>query len=512
MMNSQFVTKLSWFVLLIAPAIPAQVVNADTPNIVFLLTDDQAKTTVGIYGNDKAQTPNLDELARDGIVFDRHYVTTSICMASRANIMTGLLEFRTGCNFERGNMKPDQWQASYPMLLRKNGYRTAFAGKFGFTIEGQKALPAEDFDYWGGGEGQTKYATKANPTMAKYAKKYPHATLSYGAFSQDFIRDSVSANKPFCLSISFKASHRPVTPDPKFNNVYANTIFDLPANYGRESGKHLAEQSRTGRQFPRFEEWGYSDNYNNVMRKYHQQIHGVDAALKMIRDELEKQNVADKTVIIFTADNGFMCGAHGYGSKVIPYEESMCVPLIIFDPRSKVNGQRSDSLTGSIDFHPTILELAGIKPPKNIDGVSLLPLLREPSTEVRKSLPIMNFWGPRTTHFFGVVTKKWKYLYWYSQEDSMSATEELFDMQGDRFESVNAAQDDKHLSDLNSMRDIYEKRLYEINDNAINDEFRTYKTLFDRKQPWDAKVPLLDKAIGKKPKSKNWNDKGKRKK
>lgn len=465
----------------------------DRPNIVFLLTDDQATITMGCYGNPAVTTPNLDALANQGVVFDRHYVTTAICMASRANIFTGLYEFRTGCNFSTGNLQPEHWTASYPMRFRAAGYRTAFAGKYGVQIEGRKSLPVDDFDMWGGGPGQTSYSTAKNQSMLKYADKFPHSTRSYAAFSRDFIRESVAAKKPFCLSISFKASHRPVTPDPKFDNVYKDTVFDKPKNYGRENGSHLAAQSKTGRQYPRFKEWGYADDYNNVMQKYNQQIYGVDVAVGEIRAELKKLGIEDNTIIIFTSDNGFMCGSHGYGSKVIPYEESARVPLIIFDPRHPISGQqkRSASLTGSIDLCPTMLALAGLPVPQGIDGVSLVPLLNDPGSDVRESLSLMNFWGPETTHSFGVVTKKWKYLYWYSQENEMAATEELFDLVSDHSELVNAANDENHADALKLMRSLYETKLYEINDKAINQGYRKYNVLFDRKQPWATKAELL---------------------
>lgn len=466
------------------------------PNIIFLLTDDQSTITMGCYGNDKVRTPNLDQLATDGVIFDRHYVTTAICMASRANIFTGLYEFRTGCNFNKGDLTRKLWETSYPMRFKQAGYRTAFAGKFGIQIEGEKQLPSQDFDLWGGGPGQTNYATARNPAIKQYAKTHPHSTLAYAAFSKDFIEQSVNAKVPFCLSISFKASHRPVQPDPKFDSVYENTIFPKPKNYGRENGLHLAEQSKTGRQYTRFEEWGYSDDYVEVMRKYNQQIFGVDVAVGEIRAALKRQGVENNTVIIFTSDNGFLCGSHGYGSKVIPYDESTRVPLIIFDPRHPSSGKRirCDSLTGSIDLSPTMLDLAGIPEPENIDGVSLTPLLEAPTKPVRESLSLMNFWGPDTAHSFGVVTNSWKYLYWYSQEDDMLATEELFDMNQDSNELTNAASDDSNLEALNKMRNLYDQHLYEINDNAVRPVYRKYKDLFDRKQTWTDKKGILNKS------------------
>ncbi len=472
---------------------PDQCTGDEPVNIVFLLTDDQATITLGCYGNRSVKTPNLDGLASEGVVFDRHYVTTAICMASRANILTGLYEFRTGCNFGTGKLQPEHWTASYPMKFREAGYRTAFAGKFGVEMEGRETLPADDFDRWGGGPGQTNYETIKNKSMAQYAQLYPHSTRSYAAFSRDFIRESVNANKPFCLSISFKAAHRPVTPDPAFDDVYNTAVFEKPQNFGREKGRHLAEQSKTGRQYPRFEEWGYSDNYNQVMQKYNQQVYGVDFAVGEIRAELKELGIEDKTIIVFTSDNGFMCGSHGYGSKVIPYEESARVPLIIHDPRRPVSerNKRCNALTGSIDLCPTVLALAGLAAPPGIDGVSLVPLLDDPSTDVRESLALMNFWGPETTHSFGVVTREWKYLYWYSQENGMVATEELFDLQSDQNEMTNAANDEKQLAELNKMRELYESHLYEIKEKAISPTYLKYKDLFDRKQPWEAKSKIL---------------------
>ena len=216
---------------------------------------------------------------------------------------------------------------------------------------------------WGAGPGQTHYETRKNPSIAQYGDEYPHSTLAYGAFGRDFVRDATAKSRPFCLSISFKAPHRPDTPDPRFDNVYAGRTFTKPENYGREHGKHFSEQSRQGRQYERFNSWKYDRAYNAVMGRYHQQIYGIDVAVGMIRDALEKCGVAGNTVIIYTSDNGFLCGSHGYGSKVLPYEESSRVPLIVLDPRHENSGKRlrSDALTTNVDFAPTILELAGCR-------------------------------------------------------------------------------------------------------------------------------------------------------
>ncbi|HKL21426.1 MAG TPA: sulfatase-like hydrolase/transferase, partial [Tichowtungia sp.] len=156
------------------------------PNIIYLMADDQSTYTLGCYGNPDVKSPNVDQLAADGIVFDNHYDSTAICMASRATVMTGMVEYKTGCNFSHGELLTDIWRKSYPVLLREAGYMTAFAGKFGFYLQesagdGEQILPSGDFDRWGGGPGQTSYETKKNKSMAAYAEDYPHSTRSYGA-------------------------------------------------------------------------------------------------------------------------------------------------------------------------------------------------------------------------------------------------------------------------------------------------------------------------------------------
>ena len=172
--------------------IAAFTAQAKQPNIIYLMSDDQSSYTMGCYGNTDVQTPNLDRISADGITFDNHYVTTAICMASRVTAMTGMYEYKTGCNFHHGDLTQDKWLKSYPKLLREAGYLTAFAGKFGFDIidrpNGERLpMPEHDFDLWGGGEGQTRYKTGANESMKDYADEYPHSTLSYGAFGRDFI-------------------------------------------------------------------------------------------------------------------------------------------------------------------------------------------------------------------------------------------------------------------------------------------------------------------------------------
>lgn len=503
-MNKSFIILLTALISLIARA------YAEKPNIIYLMSDDQSTYTMGCYGNTDVKTPNLDRLASEGMVFDKHYVTTAICMASRATAMTGMYEYKTGCNFSHGEMLTSTWKKSYPVLLREAGYMTAFAGKFGFELREfpdspKLELPAGEFDSWGGGPGQTQYVTAKNKSMAAYAKKYPHSTLSYGAFGQDFIRKATEAKKPFCLSISFKAPHKPATPDPKFNDVYAGKVFKKPANYGRENGEHFSKQSKQDRQYSRFHEWNYSDKYDEVMATYHQQIYAIDVAVGMIRETLKETGADKNTVIIYTSDNGFFCGSHGYGSKVLPYEESTRVPLIIFDPRHSNSGKkiRTNSLTANIDFAPTILKLAGVEVPKNMDGADLMKVYDNPKASIHESIAIINVWGKTPTHALGVVTKDMKYVNWGYAATGFEVTEELYHLSKDSLELTNQAKNPEYNSAMEKMRKAYDTHLAHWKAEAVPyNKYKEYGTLFDRNISWSEKEALLGRAKEEKAKKK----------
>jgi len=473
---------------------PTEIQEEKKPNIIFFFTDDQSYDSQRHYGNSVVKTPNLNILAENGVVFNRHYNTTAICMASRANVMTGMYEYKTGCNFNHGSLGTKQWSTSYPVLLKKAGYQVGFAGKFGFSVsdtnggwkhEGEVAK--HDFDFWAGSPGQTDYKTIKNKSMAKYADKYPHSSRAYGAATIDFIKASLQKEKPFCMSVYFKAPHRPVEPDPMFDHVYENVVFDKLPNYGREAGKHLAKQSTMGRQYPRFYEWGYDndEDYQKALRKYHQLIYGVDYSIGMVLNELKKLKIDDNTIIIFSSDNGYFNGSHGLGSKVLPYEEGARTPLIIVDPRKgKTNkNTRTNAITGNVDITATILDVAGIEVPEIYDGKSLVSVIEQQDIQVRKSLPIIQVWGPKATHSLTVIDNQYKYIYWYykDEEKNIQPTEELFDITNDKYEMINLANNAEYTEQLEKMRKLYDEQLQHWKNESVDyNGYKKYSSLFSR--------------------------------
>ena len=473
------------------------------PNIIFLLSDDQTSIATGCYGNTQVVTPNMDKLASEGVRFANHYNTTSICMASRACIMTGMYEYKTGCNFMHGPLKPELFEQSYPVLLRKAGYFTGFAGKFGFAVtDGESwddqtwdVFPMDAFDRWAGGLGQTSYNTAKNEYIKQYADKYPHSTRAYGAWAHDFMKEAKANGKPFCMSVSFKAPHLPFTPDKYFDSVYNGKTYQKPANYGAENAEHLAPQAKTGRQYNEYGFWRESEeSYQEAITKYNQLIHGVDYALGMIRKSLEELGLADNTIIIFTGDNGYSCGAHNFGGKVLPYEEASKSPLIIFDPRAPKGecGVVRQRVTANIDIAPTILSYAGLAVPSNMDGENLAPLIRNENGLEREYIALLNMWGNDEIQEMSIVSKDWKYIYWQYADDRMKPVEELYNVGKDRLEMENEITSPKAGKVLKTMRKQYDSQVGHIKANAVPfHNYQQYSILFDRNAKSEDKKPYL---------------------
>ncbi|WP_397571111.1 sulfatase [Schlesneria sp. T3-172] len=490
--------SLATFIPLLCFALLTGGANSDEgpqnrPNIVFLMTDDQPAGAVGCYGNKDVITPNLDSIARDGIRFQNHYVTSAICMASRSTVLTGLYEYRHGCNFERGNLERRFLANSYPAQLRAAGYYTGFAGKIGFDLEGEPFDHLErEFDEWAGGPGQTEYETIKNKGIAKYADRYPHCSRAYAAWAADFLKAAKRSGRPFCMSISFKAPHLPFRPDPLDLARYERkTEFARPANYGMENGRHLSPQSQTSRAATSYREW--ITKYDETAKLYYALITGVDEAVGMIRRSLEGEGLSENTIIIFTSDNGYNCGAHGFGDKVLPYEEASKVPLIIYDPRTprEKRGEVRTALTANVDISPTIVELAGIPNLSEIDGKSLVPVIAEADHSVRASLPLFNFWGIKTAQSMAIVTPHWKYIYWYHAGPAQPA-EELFQIAQDKLEMQNLIANPEYAEELAHLRREYDNELARLRNNANPTHgYPLYGILFDRTVPFDQKSYLV---------------------
>jgi len=240
-----------------------------------------------------------------------------------------------------------------------------------------------------------------------------------------------------------------------------------------------------------------------VIGAYMGLIKQIDDQMGELMAFLDAKGLTEETMIVFTSDHGDYLGDHWMGEKYLFYEAAAKVPLIIYDPRSPLNGQqhRCNELTGNIDFAPTILEFAGLPAPSNMDGKSLIKLLRSPEQDGHEQMSFINVFGPLPTHSLTCLTKRYKYTYWWYGDDQMQPTEELFDTQNDPLELVNLASDSESSAVLETMRTRYDEEVAKWKQQAVNyNDYQRYGTLFDRTISMDDKQPFLKRQAKRKSK------------
>jgi arylsulfatase A-like enzyme len=427
------------------------------PNIIFLLTDDQRYDTMGCAGNAIIKTPNIDQLAKDGVRFKNHCVTTAICMSSRASIFTGLYSRCHEINSFAVPLSEERFKKIYPVLLREAGYKTGFIGKWGLGGD----LPKDSFDYFEGFPGQGKY-------MHEIDGKPVHLTSIMGNQALSFL-DGCSGDQPFCLSVSFKAPHvqdndpRQFIFDPNLDWVNENdTIPPAPKSEDKyfQSLPEFIQNSEARRRWElRFPT---NEKYQESVKGYYRLITGADKVVGKIRRKLKEKGLDKNTIIIFTSDHGFYLGEYGLAGKWFPHEESIRAPLIIMDPRmdAQKRGEVRHGITLNIDMAPTMLAMAGIKPPDDMQGLNLAPLLDGESIPWRKEFFYEHmFEHPTIAKSEGVRTERWKYFKYLDVEPF---TEEMYDLYTDPMETNNLAENPNYTDQLNYMQGRHDEWLKQL--------------------------------------------------
>ena len=425
------------------------------PNIIVIVADDLRWDAFGYMGNRIIQTPNLDDLARRGTHFRNHFVTSSICNVSRATMFTGqylrrhhIYEFNTPFTDE-------QWSRCYPKLLRDAGYRTGFIGKFGVGDSNFIAGMAKEFDYWRGLPGQAGLFFQNNNPNTR------HKTARFGDQALEFIRSNDN-RQPFCLSISFNAPHardrqpREFWPDPRDENLYVNAQIPVSPKATDEWFQKLPEIAKTSEGRRRWAlRFDTPEKFQNTVKDYYRLITGIDRELGRVVACLKEQGVRDNTVIIFTADNGFFLGERGMADKWLMYEESIRVPMLIHDPRGP-KARNVEEMTLNIDLAPTIVDLAGVAVPKEMQGRSLAPFVNgKRLKDWRRDF----FYEHHTMvkiipEIEGVRTERWKYVRWMNASPMF---EELYDLRKDPNETRNLIADAKSQKQLTTLRDRWKE-------------------------------------------------------
>ncbi len=433
---------------------------ADPPSFVFILADDLRWNALGCMGDRIIQTPHLDRLAREGVLFRNAFVTTSICAVSRASILLGQHARRHGIHDFATPFSAAQWDASYAGILRKAGYRTGFIGKFGV---GRDVSPmAAHFDYWKGLPGQ------AGPFFDPNDASRTHATARFGDQALDFLRGA--DDKPFCLSISFSAPHardgqpREYPPDPRDETLYADAAIPVPKLATEQAYRRLPEIAQKSEGRRRWERrFATPEMVQRILKDYYRLITGVDREVGRILDELAARKLGGNTVVLFTSDNGYFFGERGMADKWLPYEESIRVPMIAFDPRrpAPARGRAVDAMALNIDVAPTILELASRKAPATMQGRSLVPFLGGAAPSAwRGDFFYEHLTGPNIIpQTEAVRTDRWKYFRWLQTKPVL---EELYDLREDPLEERNLSADPAHAETLAALRARWEKLREEL--------------------------------------------------
>ena len=492
--------------------IPSIVSAADKPNILFIFTDDHCEQALSAYDSRRITTPNMDRIARDGMRFNRCYVTNAICGPSRAVIQTGKYSHING--FVRNGNRFNGDQQTFPKLLQTGGYQTAVVGKW------HLASTPQGYDYYDVLKGQGPYY---NPPMITSGDDGEPVTVSHTGYTTDIIiekslnwlKEKRDPEQPFMLMCQHKAPHRNWMPGPKYLNWLddvdipePDTLWDdyqgrtlaasqqtmtierhlndrdlkltgygtmnaeqkavWDAAYGPKNEKFMA--ARDSMSEKEIIQW----KYQRYVKDYLRCVKSVDDGIGELLDYLDEAGLADNTVVIYSSDQGWYLGEHGWFDKRWMYEESLKTPLLVRWPGKTAPGSTNDAIVSNLDFAETFLDLAGVSIPKDMQGKSLAPLFTgETPSDWRKSFYYHYYENPgghNVARHYGVTTGKHKLIRFYALGGKPLDDWELFDLEADPNELTSVFGKPEYAaiqSELESELDSLRKRLEVTEDTEL---------------------------------------------
>ncbi len=477
---------------------------SETPNIIFIMTDDHAYQAISAYGSELMSTPNIDRIASEGMVFENAFVTNSICAPSRAVILTGKFSHNNGLidNF----IAFDSTQLTFPRLLQDAGYNTAMVGKWHL-----KTQPM-GFDFWKVLPGQGSYFNPHFKTPEGMEQIQGYVTDVTTDIALEWLEEKRNPEKPFMLIYQHKAPHRPWWPAPRHFKEWSQKTFPEPASlfddytnrgtaaktaemnllyhmqYMHDSKirpETIAAMGEVEPDVPGFER-GFEEpygrtnaaqkeiidpvidsintffrehwptmtdeekmkwKYQRYMQDYLACVHAVDENIGRLLDYLDEAGLAENTIIVYTSDQGFYLGEHGWFDKRFMYEESFRTPLIIKWPGVTQPGSRANELVQNLDFAQTFLEIAGVESPNDMQGMSVVPVLKGNAGDEWRNALYYHYYEYPSVHMvkrhYGIRTQKFKLIHFYYNIDEW----ELYDLEKDPDEMKNVY-DDPEYSDI----------------------------------------------------------------
>jgi len=488
------------------------------PNIIFIMTDDHTTQAMTCYGGTLIQTPNLDRIANEGVRFDNCYATNALSGPSRACILTGKFSHENG--FEDNKSVFDGNQTTFPKLLRKAGYQTAMIGKWHLMSEPQ------GFDFWSILIGQNQQGDYYQPEFNENGKK-----ITEQGYVTDIITDKTirflknrDKSRPFCVLYQQKAPHRNWMPAQRHLGKFNDVVFKEPANLldNYETRSRAAHEQDMSIAKTLTERWDlkiatheeltdpvrrdkFSDAYNRMtetekqhwdeayaerikeyrenkmtgndlihwkyqqyMRDYLATTLAVDENVGRLLAYLEQIGELDNTIIVYTSDQGFFLGEHGWFDKRFMYEECQRMPLLIRYPKVIKPGSKTSSLCMNVDFAPTLLDLAGVKIPKDMQGRSLFPILENAGKtpkDWRKAVYYHYYEYPAehsVKRHYGIRTANYKLIHFYNDIDAW----ELYDMKKDPHEMNNVFGDSSYQTIQEEMMKLLQETRQTYNDTT----------------------------------------------
>ncbi|NIG55783.1 sulfatase [Chitinophaga sp. Cy-1792] len=467
----------NWMSVLFSLAVTSTAFAQQRPNVIIIISDDHAFQAIGAYGNKLVKTPGIDRIAQEGTRFDRAYVTNSLCGPSRATILTGKYSHKNGFK-DNDHSRFDGSQPSFIKELTQNGYQTAWIGKWHLETKPQ------GFSHWEILPGQGQYY---NPDFIEMDSSISRASGYVSNIIEDKAEnwlDQRDTTKPFCLVIGHKATHREWFPDTCDLGRYDGITFPLPANFYDDynSRKAAAVQDMTidktmtmSYDLKMFTNQEEEDKWNNTKRMSPSQRSAFDTYYNKIREELKAKNLSGKalvewkfqrylrdyystvaaldrnisrtlqyldkhqltknTIVIYMSDQGFFMGEHGWFDKRWMYEESFRTPMVMRYPGVLKPGTVNKDFVMNLDIAPTILDAAGMKVPADMQGESMLPLLKHTKQKGREAM-YYHYYENTVHHVspqFGIKTQRYKLIRFYERVDAW----ELFDLDTDKSEMHN---------------------------------------------------------------------------
>jgi len=430
-----------------AAAVPRFLTGAEggggRPNILYIMSDDHASHAMSCYGSRINKTPNLDRIAAEGMRLDNCFCTNSICGPSRAVLLTGKYSHRNG--FYRNGQTFDGSQQTFPKLLRKAGYQTAMIGKWHLRSE------PTGFDYWNVLPGQGAYHDPVLIEMGRRKKHRGYVTDLITDITIDWIRNRRDKTRPFCVLCHHKAPHRNWQPDAKHARMYENEDRPLPETFwddyrtrsdaARQQQMHMKDLNRGDLKQPVPEgldkKAELTWRYQRYIKDYLRCIASVDDNVGRLLKYLDESGLAASTVVIYTSDQGFYLGDHGWFDKRFMYEESLRMPFVVRYPKEIKPGSVSDDICVNIDFAPTFLDYAGAAAPADIQGRSLRGVLGGKAPADWRTSMYYHYYEYPAVHMvkrhYGVRTQRHKLIHFYHDIDAW----ELYDLKKDPHELNN---------------------------------------------------------------------------